>query len=74
MSYEDRKKASLGINRMFYCPFCMIEQEVYSARGHKENQMNLHCVECTKFVTRLIKDFQGNWELDWSIYDKGVKP
>ena len=74
MSYEDRQRASLGEDRMFYCPTCMIGQEVYSAQGHKKNQMNLHCVKCAKFVTRLIKDYQGNWELDWSIYDKGVKP
>ena len=31
MSYEDRKKASWGKDRLMYCRTCMVEQEVYSA-------------------------------------------
>lgn len=65
---EERQKASFGSARLLLCKNCLIEQEVYSAEGHKENQMNLHCVRCGKFVTRMIKDGVGNWRLDTSVY------
>lgn len=69
-SLEERRKASLGVDRMLYCKNCLQEQEVYSGAGHKPNQMNLHCVVCTYFVTRLIrKSPNHNWELDMSIYE-----
>jgi hypothetical protein len=31
--------------------------------------MNLHCCECGNFVTRLKKNYKGDWELDLSVYD-----
>jgi len=83
MSYEERLKASLGQDYILYCPTCMREQEVYSAVGHKKDQMNLHCVVCTVFVAKLIRDSHGNgknqtlddnpndWELDTSVYKSG---
>ena len=67
-SYEQRKKASLGEDRTLYCPTCMDEREVYSASGHKPDQMNLHCVVCTYFVTRMIKNKKGEWDLDYNVY------
>lgn len=68
LSYEQRKQASLGEDRTLYCPTCMEEQEVYSASGHEPNQMNLHCVVCAHFVTRMIKDEKGKWDLDYGVY------
>lgn len=85
MSYEERLQASLGPDYILYCPTCMREQEVYSAAGHKKDQMNLHCVVCAKFVARLIRASHGDgqnqtlddnpndWKLDYSGYKKGVK-
>lgn len=70
MSFEDRQKASLGPEKLLYCTTCMSEQEVYSAAGHKVNQMNLHCVRCGKFVTRLIKNAIDEWDLDMDVYEK----
>ena len=63
-----RKEASQGKDRMLYCPLCMEEREVYSGAGHKPNEMNLHCVQCGVFVTRLKKNALGEWELDKSVY------
>jgi len=68
MSYKDRKKASWGSERTLYCPTCMCETEVYSGAGHKPKQFNLHCVECTNFVTRLIENPEGKLELDPTVY------
>lgn len=68
MSYEDRKKASLGKDKMMYCPTCMCDREVYSGAGHKVDEMNLHCLNCTHFVARLLKNYKGEWELDTTIY------
>lgn len=68
MSYEQRKQASQGKDRMLYCPTCMCDREVYSASGHKPHEMNLHCVECTHFVTRLIENEKGEWDLDHNVY------
>lgn len=65
---NQRKQASQGRDRMLYCRNCMQEQEVYSGAGHKPNEMNLHCVECGNFVTRLKKNYKGEWELDMSVY------
>lgn len=70
MSYEERKAASLGPDRTLYCTHCMSEREVYSAAGHKEGEMNLHCVTCTYFVARLKKTQSRHpeWILDTSVY------
>lgn len=66
---QDRQKHSLGKDRMLYCKNCMQEQELYSGAGHKPNQMNLHCVICTHFVTRLIRETPNHeWQLDTSVY------
>jgi transcription elongation factor Elf1 len=73
MSEQEAKRlryaGSLGKDRKFYCPFCFQENEVYSAIGHKTNEMILHCCECGNFVTRLKKNYKGDWELDLSVYD-----
>ena len=63
-----RKIASLGKHRKLYCMVCLIEQEVYSASGHKPDEMNLHCVECGHFVARLKKNYMGEWEVEQSVY------
>lgn len=68
MSYEQRKKASQGKDRMLYCPTCMCDREVYSATGHRQDEMNLHCVECGFFVARIKKNRNGDWDLDLSVY------
>ncbi len=67
-SYKNRQEASLGKDRMLYCPTCMCDREVYSGAGHKPNELNLHCVECTCFVTRMKKNDKDEWELDMSVY------
>lgn len=62
------KQHSLGKDRMLLCSLCMMEVEVFSAAGHKPGEMNLHCINCGQFVARLIKDFQGQWTLDLTVY------
>jgi len=62
------KAASLGIDKVLLCPHCMVENEVYSAAGHKQNEINLHCVECGGFVTRLKRNYTGQYELDGAAY------
>ena len=59
---EDRKKASCGKDRMMYCQTCMVDQECYSAAGHRQNQMLLHCVQCGNFMCKLIRNYNGDWE------------
>jgi len=46
----------------------MCDREVYSAAGHKPNEMNLHCVECACFVTRLKRNKEGKFDLDGTAY------
>ena len=69
-TYEDRKSGSLGPDRLLYCRVCMCEREVYSAQGHKPNQMLLHCVNCGVFVSAMKHDLIAhNWELDYDEID-----
>ena len=76
MSYrelvEARMKSSLGPDRKLLCKKCLIEQEVYPGAGHPENCVDLHCVACGSFVTRMIKGPDGKLKLDTSVYGKKI--
>ena len=65
---KQRKKASWGKDRLMYCRVCMVEQEVYSASGHPENKIWLHCVKCGNFCCTLIENAYG--ELEFGGLDK----
>lgn len=65
-----RMASSLGPEKKLYCKKCLIEQEVFPGAGHPINCVDLHCVVCGSFVTRLKKNKKGGYELDTSVYGK----
>lgn len=71
MSYKDRKQVSLEVNRMIYCENCRIVQEVYFIQEH-ENQRSIYCMNCSKFIIRLVKDSQKQWNDNIEVI-QGVK-
>ena len=57
----------------------MSEQPIYPMQGHPTDCMDLGCKRCHRFLARLIRNIDGSFKLDDSIYQTdewklGVQP
>jgi len=53
---------------ILYCKKCLIEQPVHFNEIKKDQLVEVFCDICHTKVTQLIKDSQGQWQLDFEWY------